>query len=260
MMNTTWKGGASLLGSLVICGALAGCGGTSEAPGAMPLLVTHPGCPLTLFADGTLPQDLSTQAAYGAAWTGGWVQPQIKNGALAFGPHPMTANWWENYSPTASKQKPGDVLLCTKLRMTPEAGGAASDNSFELTMRLPDGAGFETAGMTLDLEVNGGVARLRTRTGDNQWTTYESKPIAGEPGAEITYELLLFGQGNRFLAEVRNTKTGQVVILHASATFPAGGAVTMLGWRNRYGAYVDRLVMGQPSLNIAGTLASELNP
>lgn len=263
--RTSWKEGwRGRLAGLALGGAAlssgAGCGGATEAPGAMPLLATHPGCPLTLFADGTLPQDLSTAAAYGAAWTGGWVQPQIKNGALAFGPHPMTMNWWENYSPTASKQKPGDVLICARLRMTPEQGGGASDNSFELTMRLPDGAGYETAGMSLELEANSGTARLRTRTGDNAWTTYESKPIASAPGAELTYELLLFGQGNRFFAEVKNTQTGEIVLLHASATFPAGGAVTLLGWRNRYGAYVDRLVLGQPSLGIAGALTTELSP
>lgn len=255
-------GGARLFAAAGLCAVVAGCGadGMSSTAPAATLLESHPGCLGTLFADGTQAQDLSTAAAYSASWTGGWVLPQLNNGALAFGPHPMTTDWWENYSPTTSKQKPGDVLICARVRMTPEISGSPNDNTFELTMRLPDNPGFETAGMDLSLEANAGLTRLRTRTGADSHIDYDTKPLASAPGTALTYELLLFGQGNRFVAEARNTNTGQAVLLRASATLPAGGAVTMLGWRNRQGAYIDRLVIGQPSLSISGTLLSELSP
>ena len=129
---------------------------------APPLLATFGGCDGPLFADGTKPQDLSTQTAFDSAWTTNWAKPQIKEGALTFGPHPLTADWWDNYSPTATVAKPGDVLICARMRLMSQQNDPAGDNSFELTMRNPDAAMYETSGMVLLIEGNASQVGLRT--------------------------------------------------------------------------------------------------
>lgn len=225
-----------------------------------PLLATFAGCPSTLFADRTAPQDLSSQAAFEAAWRPAWAKPQVKDGALAFGPHPLTADWWENYSPATSLDKPGDVLLCARVRLTPQENDPVGDNSFELTMRLPESAMYETSGMVLLVEGNASSVRLRTRTGQDSWTNYARAPLRLQSGSETTLELLLYGQGQRFVAEVKNTSTGEIARLRADSSLPAGGAVTLLGWRSRNGIFVDKLVIGPPSTTAAERLMTALQP
>lgn len=231
-----------------------------DLSGPGPLLGTYQDCAAELFASGTKPQDFSSQTALAMAWKTGWAQPQIKGGVLTFGPHPLTADWWENYSPAASLDKPGDVLLCARVRLTAQAGDPVSDNSFELTMRNPDDAMYETSGMALLVEGNASFVGLRTRTGPQDWATYDRKPLALKSGEESTLELLLFGQGSRFVAEVKNVATGQITRLRAEAGLPAGGAVTLLGWRTRSGIQMDKLVLGGPSAAAAAVLLPAVTP
>lgn len=241
-------------------GAMQDLTAVRDLSGPAPLLGTYGGCAAELFASGTQPQDFSSQAALDLAWKTGWAQPQIKDGALTFGPHPLTADWWENYSPAASLDKPGDVLLCARVRLTAQTADPASDNSFELTMRNPDGAMYETSGMALLIEGNASFVGLRTRTGPEVWATYDRKPLALKSGEESTLELLLFGQGSRFFAEVKNVATGQITQLRAEAGLPAGGAVTLLGWRTRSGIQMDKLVLGAPSQAAAAVLLPAVTP
>ncbi|MBL9008966.1 MAG: hypothetical protein JNJ46_32190 [Myxococcales bacterium] len=227
-----------------------------------PLLATYAGCGSDLFADGTKPQDFGSQAAFEAAFRPAWAKPQVKDGALVFGPHPLTADWWENYSPAESIDKPGDVLLCARVRLTTQANDPVGDNSFELTLRKPEMGMYETSGMVLLIEGNASFVALRTRTGQDTWVTYDRVPLRMQSGSETRFELLSYGQGSRFVAEVKNTSTGEIARLRAESPLPAGGSVTVLGWRSRNGIYVDTLVMGQPSpaardrLNVALTPAS----
>jgi hypothetical protein len=227
---------------------------------APPLLAQFADCGSTLFADGTLPQDFSSQMAFEAAWRPAWAKPQVKAGGLAFGPHPLTADWWENYSPAESLTKPGDVLLCARLRLTAEASDPVGDNSFELTMRKPDSGMYETSGLVLLIESNASFVTLRTRTGQESWLTYDRAPLRIESGSETAFELLLYGKDQRFLAEVKNTRTGQIARLRAEAMLPAGGSVTVLGWRTRSGIFLDKLVMGPPSPAAGMRLLTALQP
>lgn len=175
----------------------------------------------------------------------------------------MSENWWENYSPITSLDKPGDVLICARLRLSPDAdidastddGGAegggdttaAGSNTFEITMRLPDDAGFETAGMALQIQANASQIVLHTRTGSDTWITHDTAPFTLSSSAIATVDVLLFAQGSHFFAQARNVDTGQLVDLHAEYNLPAGGAVSLLGWRERAPTFVDRIVIGVPT-------------
>lgn len=225
-----------------------------------PLLASYSSCQSELFSDGVKPQDFSTQMAFEAAWRPAWAKPQVQAGSLVLGPHPLTADWWENYSPAESIDKPGDVLLCARVRLTTQVNDPLVDNSFELTMRRPETGMYETSGMVLMIEGNASYVTLRTRTGPDTWTTYDRAPLRMISGNEATYEVLLYGQDQRFVAEVKNTSTGDITRLRGEAALPAGGSVTVLGWRARSGIFVDTLVMGAPSQAVKDRLLTALMP
>ncbi|HEX7665049.1 MAG TPA: hypothetical protein VF407_11075 [Polyangiaceae bacterium] len=225
------------------------------------LLAQAPNCPLSMFASGTAAEDFSSDASVGADWAPNWVAPVPNAGSLRFGPHPMNENWWENYSPTTSTSKPGDVLVCARLRISadPEADAGAvaavdagdtdgaSSNTFEITVRLPDDAGFETSGMALQMRANDSKIVLHTRTGSDTWITHDSAPFAFAASSITTVDVAIFAQGSRFFAQARNVDTGDVATLHATYDMPAGGAVNLLGWRERGATFVDRMVIGVPA-------------
>ena len=223
-----------------------------------PLLARYPGCPSTLFDEAVAAQDFTNAAAYAVNWRGAWAAPSLQDGALVFGPHPMSPNWWENYSPTTSTHAFPDPLACARIRMTRDDRDDAWSNSFELTVRLAPDAPYETAGMTLLVLVNAGELRLRTRTGDSAWTTYDAAPLKTAAGSESTFDLLLFAQGPRFFAQARNVDSSETADLRATAVLPAGDLVSLLGWRNRAAARVDRLVLGPAAASIARELESRL--
>jgi len=227
------------------------------------LLATSPNCPLSLFEPGTAAQDFSNDASIAADWMTNFAAPQPSaGGSLQFGPHPMSDNWWENYSPITSLNKPGDVLICARLRLSPDVGSAdagfdgggadadtdySDSNSFEITVRLPDDAGYETAGMALEIQANASQAVLHTRTGADSWITHDTVPFTVSGSAIATVDIVLFAQGSDFFAQARNVDTGQLVNLHADYNLPAGGAVSLLGWRERAPTFVDRIVIGVPA-------------
>lgn len=225
-----------------------------------PIFSSFAGCGPELFADGTMAEDFSSQMAFEVGWQTAWAKPQISAAVLGFGPHPLTADWWENYSPTTTRGKPGDVLLCARLRLTTQMNDPPADNSIEFTLRNPDGAMYETSGMVLLLSGNASLIVMRTRTGPDTWVNYAQAPLRMDSGVETTYDLLLFGQGSRFVAEVRNRSTGQIAHLRADSPLPAGGAVSLVGWRSRNGIYVDKLMMGQPSTAAGERLMTALTP
>jgi hypothetical protein len=232
----------------------------SGSDAGLALLETSPNCPLSLFEPGTSPEDFSSDASIAGHWIPNYAAPEPSaGGSLQFGPHPMSDNWWENYSPITSVAKPGDVLICARLRLSPDAdadAGAddsgsdstgASSNTFELTMRLPDDAGFETAGMALEIAANASQIALHTRTGSDTWITHDTAPFTLSSSAISTVDVVLFAQGSSFVAQARNVDSGEVAHLHADYNLPAGGAVSLLGWRERAPTFVDRLVMGVPT-------------
>lgn len=262
-------------GWLLLCGAIGCSSGGGQAPPDVPvdlatpspdlamvprIFSAFPGCGPELFTDGTKPEDFSSQMAFEQGWLTAWTKPQVSSGALSFGPHPLSADWWENYSPATTRSKPGDVLLCARLRMMAQKNDPVGDNSIELTMRIPDAAMYETAGMVLLISGNAAQVSLRTRTGPDSWVHYAQAPLAMDSGVETAYDVLLYGQGSRFVAEVRNTLTGQIAQLRADSPLPAGGAVSLVGWRSRNGIAVDKLMLGQPSVAAAERLMTALSP
>ncbi|MFO0665388.1 MAG: hypothetical protein U0174_15645 [Polyangiaceae bacterium] len=119
----------------------------------------------------------------------------------------------------------------------------------EFGIRVPDGAPYEASGVTLQLRPNDTKALLHTRTGADTWTTHDTKPFSLPKGAS-TLDVLLFARGTRFVAQVRNVDTGQKIELLAAYTLPLGGALTMVGWRQASPTFVDRMVIGVPTVAI----------
>jgi len=214
---------------------------------------------LELFAVMPYAEEFDDQVGYDAHWLGSWAAPVLAGGALNFGPHPLTPDWWDNYSPTASTEKYGDTLLCAHIRLTPPATAIPNDDLFEITVRLPDGAMFETAGMSLAIDTANEQALLRTRVAEAQWVDYAEAPLSFDRDVENTVEALVYGQGDKYVVEVRNTAyPDDIVVLTAEATFGPTGQTTLLGWRDSKAVHVDRLVIGEPSAVAYDRLAAEL--
>lgn len=231
------------------------CGPDGEGP----LLNCHEGCPVELFAVMPYVEEFDDQAAYDAHWLGNWAAPVLADGALNFGPHPLTPDWWDNYSPTTSKEKYGDTLLCTRIRVTPPATAIPDDDLFEITVRLPEGAMYETGGMSLAIDTANEQALLRTRVAQAQWVDYADAPLPFDRDVENTVEALVYGQGDKYVVEVRNAAyPDDIVVLTAEATFGPTGETTLLGWRDSEAVHVDRVVIGEPSAAALDRLVAEL--
>ena len=80
-----------------------------------------------------------------------------------------------------------------------------------------------------------------------------------DSGVETAYDVLLYGQGSRFVAEVRNTLTGQIAQLRADSPLPAGGAVSLVGWRSRNGIAVIQADAGS-ALGGGGRATDDCTP
>ncbi|MBZ5713507.1 hypothetical protein [Nannocystis pusilla] len=231
------------------------CGPDGEGP----LLNCYEGCPAELFAVMPYVEEFAEQAGYDAHWTGNWDAPVLADGALTFGPHPLTLDWWDNYSPTTSKEKYGDTLQCARVRITPPATAIEDDDLFEITVRLPEGAMYETSGMTLTLDTANEQVLLRSRIGQVEWVDYTDAPLAFDRDVENTIDALVYGQGDKYVVEVRNAAyPDDVVVVTAEATLGATGETTLLGWRDSKTVYVDRLVIGEPSAAVYDRLVAEL--
>ncbi|MCY1065052.1 hypothetical protein OV090_09790 [Nannocystis sp. RBIL2] len=231
------------------------CGPDSEGP----LLNCFVGCPDELFAVPPYVEEFDAQAQYDAHWGGTWAAPTLAGGALNFGPHPMTMDWWDNYSPTWSKQEYGDALLCVRLRLTPPMVGIPDEDMFEITSRLPADAAFETGAMALGLLTADEQVVFRTRIAEAQWQEHAEAPLPLDRGVENTLDVLIYSQGDDYVAELRNAAhPDDITVLPATAQFSPKGLVTLLGWRNSEAVHVDRLVLGAPSADAYPKLAAEL--
>ncbi|WP_434425135.1 hypothetical protein [Nannocystis pusilla] len=231
------------------------CGPDSDGP----LLNCFVGCPDELFAVPPYVEEFDAQAQYDAHWKGTWAAPTLAGGALNFGPHPMTMDWWDNYSPTWSKQEYGDTLLCARLRLTPPMVGIPDEDMFEITSRLPADAAFETGAMALGLLTADEQLVFRTRIAEAQWQDHAEAPFPLDRGVENTLDVLIYSQGDKYVAELRNAAyPDNVTVLPATAQFSPKGLVTLLGWRNSEAVHVDRLVLGAPSADAVPKLTAEL--
>ncbi|MDC0668798.1 hypothetical protein [Nannocystis radixulma] len=231
------------------------CGPDGEGP----LLNCYEGCPVELFAVMPYVEEFDDQADYDAHWAGNWDAPVLADGALSFGPHPLTLDWWDNYSPTTSKEKYGDTLQCARVRITPPATAIVDDDLFEITVRLPEGAMYETSGMTLLIDTANEQVLLRSRVGQAEWVVYADAPLAFDRDVENTIDALVYGQGDKYVVEVRNAAyPDDIVVVTAEATFGPTGETTLLGWRDSKTVYVDRLVIGEPSAAVYDRLVAEL--
>lgn len=226
---------------------------------AGPLLNCFVGCPDELFAVPPYVEEFDVQAQYDAHWKGTWAAPTLAGGALNFGPHPMTMDWWDNYSPTWSKLEYGDALLCARLRLTPPMVGIPEEDMFEITSRLPADAAFETGAMSLGLLTADEQLVFRTRIAESQWQDHAEAPFPLDRGVENTLDVLIYAQGDKYVAELRNAAyPDDITVLPATAQFSPKGLVTLLGWRNSEAVHVDRLVLGGPSADVYEKLAAEL--
>ncbi|MDB4932531.1 MAG: hypothetical protein JWM10_5015 [Myxococcaceae bacterium] len=205
-------------------------------------------CPTAMFASVDLDEDFDSATSYAARWTGSHVAPQVSGGALAFGPHPLTANWWENYSPTSSNRSFGDALLCATFSFTPAASGDGT-GTLEVSLRgVSEGMVVSVRGYNRDVV-------LQTKRADGTWAVHATAPLAFERDVAQTVDVMLLAAGDRFRAEVRNVTTGATVSLRAQYALPAG-PVGLLGWMLRNAARVDRVRVGPPSAEVTRVLAN----
>src|SRR5690606_13194065 len=143
------------------------------------------------------------QAQYDANWGGSWAKPTLAGGSLNFGPHPMTMDWWDNYSPAYTTKKYGDALLCARLRLTPPTIAIPSEDMFEITVRLADDAQFETGAMSLGLFTAEEQLLFRTRIAEAQWQIHAEADLPLDRGVENTLDVLVYAQGDKYVAELR---------------------------------------------------------
>jgi hypothetical protein len=231
------------------------CGPDAEGP----LLNCYVGCPDELFAVPPYVEEFDDPAQYDAHWSGTWAAPTVAGGSLNFGPHPMTMDWWDNYSPTWTKEEYGDALLCARLRLTPPMVAVPDEDMFEITMRLPADAAFETGAMSLGLLTAESQLVFRTRIDEAQWQIHADAPFPLDRGVENTLDVLIYGQGDKYVAELRNAAyPDDITVLPAEAQFSPTGLMTLLGWRDSAAVHVDRLVIGGPSAETYDRLAAEL--
>lgn len=224
-----------------------------------PLLGCHVGCPEALFAVPAYVEEFDDPTSYADKWTGTYAVPTVAGGSLNFGPHPGTPDWWDNYSPTWSKQEYGDTLVCARLRLTPPKIAIPDEDMFEITARVPEDAAFETGAMSLGLLTADAKLVLRTRITADQWQEHADAPFALDRGVENTIDVLFYAQGDKYVAELRNNAyPDDITVLPATAQFSPTGLLTLLGWRDRDAVHLDRLVIGAPAAEVLAQLVAEL--
>jgi hypothetical protein len=236
-----------------------GADADSCAPGGgAPVLSCFTGCARELFDGSPFAEEFDDATAYASTWTPSYVAPTVAGGALTFGPHPMSSNWWENYSPTLTNATFGDGLSCVRFRMTPSTVvDPAGADSLEIITRLPEtGASHETSGMVLNVRGPESDARLLTRLSATEWAYHATEKLTFVGADEQIVEALLYGKGNRFVAEIKIGS--KVVTLRTTYAVAATGRFGLLGWRNRKATYVDRAIVGAPTAAVAARLDAKL--
>lgn len=198
------------------------------------------GCPRTMYETVSLEEEFDSATTYAARWSGSHVAPSVSGGGLVFGPHPLSSNWWENYSPTATRTTYGDVMLCAHLTLRPASSGP-NTGTLELSLRGPS-EGMVVAVRTVDNDV-----LLQTKQGDGSWVLHGQAPLAFTLDAPQTVDVVLWASGDRYRAEVRNQSNGALAALGVRYSLPATGVSSLLGWMLRNPARVERFVIGTPS-------------
>lgn len=230
------------------------------APGGKaPVLACADACAKALFDGAPFVDEFDDATSFAANWKTSWVAPTLQAGSLVFGPHPLTANWWENYSPAMTVATYGDALYCARLRVSPTlADDGSGGDTLELITRTPAmGAKYETSGMVLMIDGGKNTAYLHTRLDDGTFLTHDTQPLSFAGSDEQTVDALVYGKGDAFVAEVKIGKS--VVVLRAKyASIGSSGLYGLLGWRNHKPWYVDRAIIGAPATDVAARLASEL--
>jgi hypothetical protein len=235
---------ASVLEAAVLDDASDACG-----PGGSGLLLQCSSrCPSTIFGSLALADDFGATTTYAQDWTGSWVSPTLTAQGLQFGPHPQSANWWDTYSPTQTKETDfGDVLLCVRFRL--HVGTDPGDNSFQVSLR----GGSE--GMAFSYGVRTQYLVLQTKVDANDtWVTHSAALVPLSPGDDDV-EMALYAKGNDFYAQMKEVATGRVYAMQASYALPATGLAALLGWQLAESLTVTRAAIGTPTVDAAARMA-----
>jgi hypothetical protein len=211
-----------------------------------------------LFQNVALEDSFGAGSTYNQAWVGTYAAPTLTTNGLQFGPHPLSPNWWDTYSPTDTHESDfGNILFCIRFvfQIDPSAveipdGGGSFANGFQMSLR----GGSE--GMVLGI---GGVSQsigLSTKIdASNTWVDHGSVAFALVPAAH-TIEMALYGNGNDFSAEAKDVGSGLVQALHTTYALPATGTVEMLGWQLPHPLVVTRVAVGTPSTDAAARISA----
>jgi hypothetical protein len=133
------------------------------------------------------------------------------------------------------------------------------EDMFEITLRLPEDAAFETGAMSLGLLTAEAQLLFRTRIAQAQWQHHADAPFPLDRGVENTLDVLIYAQGDKYVAELRNAAyPDDITVLPATAQFSPTGLMTLLGWRDSTAVHLDRLVIGGPSAEVYERLVAEL--
>lgn len=211
------------------------------------LLNTFSGCPKEMFdspAPPVLEDDFDSQAQLDVNWNwkndGRFPRPRLEGGSLVFGPHNLNPNeWWNNWTPVHSLPQLDEAMYCVRYRVKPPSGVDGGDSVFNTWLR---------GGMTIALAPVRSMVVMNTRTSDTTWDEHGSAPLAFKQDVEQTVEVVIYGLGTRYYAEVKNVDSGELVALAVTYDkLPAKADVGMLGWRLKNPLYVDRAVAGLPA-------------
>jgi hypothetical protein len=217
------------------------------------------GCEAAMFTAIDFADEFEDPATFAIDWSTSWEAPQVQGDMLHFGPHPMATDWWLDYSPATTGAAWADVVTCMRAHVVEGSDLAEGDNTLELTVRLPSGALYETAGMVIGVQPNAGLTWLRTRIDDGSSVVHDTRELEYAAGVDNTLDVLVYGEGtDRFVAEVYNRTTDDHVTLVATATMAAAGHVSLLGWRNAEPARVERIVIGSASEVVQARLDAAL--
>jgi hypothetical protein len=204
-------------------------------------------CPSSLFASVVVSYGGGSAGDYATTWTPTYVEPTPTADGLSFGPHPVSSDWWENYSVTTTKETHlGDVLACVRVLLPV---GASGTNSFELTLRGgSEGMVFGVNGLKREVSLSTKASASGT------WVEHASAPIT-LPTGQHEIELALYGHGNDFAAEWKDVDTGAVGALRATYAVPPEGSAALVGWELPQAALVRRVAIGIPTMAAADRIS-----
>jgi hypothetical protein len=224
----------------------------SSGPSCDGVLDCNEGCSAALFSTMDEAYEFTSPDAYASDWNprGGHrhPEPKVEKGALIFGPHEIDADWWHKYSPSRTHAMFGDVMVCARYSFTPTEG---SDSTMETSVR------GGSNGMVVGIHARADQITLKTRGGapEWEWTHHAQAPLAFESGQTQDVQVLLYGQGDRYYAEVRNVATGETATLKTQQTgIPDKGPVGLLGWELEHELRARRVLIGTPAETVTTRL------